>query len=254
MCTGETKIERKQRNAYLIMGAQRAILVLAVYEGKMDEFAEQRRAMVEFQIKARGISDPLVLAAMAKVPRHLFIPEKNRFTAYDDHPVSIGEGQTISQPYMVASMTQALLLRGGEKVLEIGTGSGYSTAVLAEIVFANDPRKTGAVYSLERIESLSLNARAVVERLGYTRVKFFVGDGSVGLPEFAPFDAIVVTAGAPAVPVSLKQQLADGGRLVVPVGDRVFQQLVRVIRTGERWVEEALEGCTFVPLIGAEGW
>jgi protein-L-isoaspartate(D-aspartate) O-methyltransferase len=236
------------------MPAKRAILLLALCEERMDEFADQRRAMTEHQIKARGISDPLVLAAMAKVPRHLFISEKDRYVAYEDHPVSIGEGQTISQPYMVASMTQALLLRGGEKVLEIGTGSGYSTAVLAEIVFANDPCRTGAVYSVERIESLSLSARALLEKLGYTGIKLFVGDGSIGLPEFAPFDAILVTAGAPAVPVSLKEQLADGGRLVAPVGDRVFQQLVRVTRTGEHWVEETLEGCTFVPLIGKEGW
>jgi protein-L-isoaspartate(D-aspartate) O-methyltransferase len=236
------------------MPAKRGILILALCEEKMDEFARQRQTMVDYQIKVRGISDPLVLVAMARVPRHLFIPEENRYMAYDDHPVSIGEGQTISQPYMVASMAQALLLRGGEKVLEIGTGSGYSTAVLAEIVFANDPRKTGAVYSVERIETLSRSAREVLEKLGYTGVKLFVGDGSIGLPEFAPFDAILVTAGAPAVPESLKQQLADGGRLVAPVGDRVFQQLVRVTREGERWTEETLEGCTFVPLIGAEGW
>jgi protein-L-isoaspartate(D-aspartate) O-methyltransferase len=202
--------------------------------------------MVARQIAARGLTHEAVLAAMRKVPRHLFVPESAQGAAYEDRPLSIGEGQTISQPFMVAAMTAELFPQAGDVVLEIGTGSGYQTAVLAEIV--------GMVYTVERIDSLQENAKKVLDQLGYANIEFVLGDGTLGVPEHAPYDGIIVTAGAPCVPESLKRQLAERGRLVIPVGSRHYQELVRVTRRGEEFFEEKLEGCTFVPLIGREGW
>ncbi len=205
-----------------------------------------RRRMVETQIAARGITDEAVLAAMAAVPRHLFVPESLRGDAYDDRPLGIGEGQTISQPYMVAAMTEALAVRPGDRVLEIGTGSGYQTAVLA--------RLAGSVVSIERHAALAERARAVLERIGAAHVEIRVGDGTAGAPDQPPFDRILVTAGAPAVPETLQEQLADGGRLVIPVGPSGFQRVTIVDRAGERFSTREGEACVFVPLIGRHGW
>lgn len=202
--------------------------------------------MVEHQIKARGVKDPLVLAAVAKVPRHVFVPPDLAGAAYDDRPLPIGSGQTISQPYMVAVMTDALKLAGGERVLEIGTGSGYQTAVLAEIA--------GRVVTVERVEELAEAAADLLRGLGYSNIDFVVGDGSGGHPERAPYQAILVTAGAPEVPEVLLRQLAPGGRLVIPVGSSCQQTLTRVTREEGGYRSERLEGCVFVPLIGEFGW
>lgn len=205
-----------------------------------EDFARLRRLMVETQIRARGVRDPRVLAAMAKVPRHHFVPEDLRARAYADEPLPIGEGQTISQPYIVAYMTEALGLKGGERVLEIGTGSGYQAAVVAEIA--------GGVWTVELLEDLSRRARAVLDGLGYARVRYRVGNGWDGWPEEAPFDAIVVTAAASEVPAALEAQLADGGRMVLPVGT-VFQELVRVRRLKVGYTRDKLLPVRFVPLV-----
>jgi len=207
---------------------------------EVPEYQTERRRMVDFQIRARGVGDPRVLAAMERVPRHLFVPEAMRSGAYADEPLPIGEGQTISQPYIVAYMTEALGLGGGERVLEIGTGSGYQTAVLAEVA--------GEVFSVELIEPLSLRARAVLESLGYRNINLRVGDGSNGWPEEAPFDAIIVTAAAATVPAALEAQLGPSGTLVVPVGID-FQELVRVRRAKKGLKRERLLAVRFVPLV-----
>jgi protein-L-isoaspartate(D-aspartate) O-methyltransferase len=206
----------------------------------------RRKDMVEFQIKSRGVKDPLVLAAMTRVPRHVFVAPEHMDAAYDDRPLPIGSGQTISQPYMVAVMTEALKLAGGERVLEIGTGSGYQTAILAEIV--------AEVVTVERKRELARAAEATLRQLGYVNIDSVVGDGSGGHPELAPYDGILVTAGAPEIPRVLAGQLGEGGRLVIPVGNTLQQTLTRVTRRGERFGEERLEGCVFVPLIGEFGW
>ncbi len=211
-----------------------------------DPFEIARNRMVDNQIVARGIKDPRVIAAMRKVPRHLFVDEALWDQAYGDFPLPIGEGQTISQPYIVALMTEALQLKGDEKVLEIGTGSGYQTAILAELA-----RK---VYSIERVPSLVERARRVLAQLGYTNVVIRLGDGTKGWPEEAPFEAIIVTAGGPKIPEPLLNQLADGGRLVIPVGDEYSQDLIRVTRVGNRLVTENFGGVRFVKLIGDHGW
>jgi protein-L-isoaspartate(D-aspartate) O-methyltransferase len=203
-------------------------------------FAEERRLMTENQIRARGVRDPAVLAAMTKVPRHLFVPEGLRRHAYADEPLPIGEGQTISQPYIVAYMTEALGLAGGEKVLEVGTGSGYQTAVLAEIA--------GTVWTVEIVETLALRARAALDALGYANVRYRIGDGSAGWPEEAPFDAIVVTAAAGRQPGALEGQLAVGGRMIVPVGTDA-QELVLVRRERKGFKRESLLAVRFVPLV-----
>lgn len=210
------------------------------------DFTTERRLMVQRQLVARGISDRRVLAAMEEVPRHLFVDESIRFEAYDDTPLPIGEGQTISQPYMVAVMTELLGLAGGEKVLEIGTGSGYQAAVLS--------RLCGQVYTVERIEVLSVRARQILKECGYDNVSFLVGDGTDGWPEEAPYDGIIVTAGAPKVPDVLANQLKLGGRLLIPVGNRWSQTLKRVVRTGTGVISEDHTGCRFVDLIGKHGW
>lgn len=210
------------------------------------EFDRKRLEMVEYQLKARGIRDRRVLDAMSRVPRHVFVPDKLRNRVYCDTPLHIGEGQTISQPYMVALMTEILELTGSEKVLEVGTGSGYQAAILAELA--------DFVYSIERIASLAEKARQRLEVLGYTNVEVRVGDGSIGLQSEAPFDAIIVTAGAPEVPGSLCSQLAEGGRLVVPVGSRTLQRLHLARRKHGQLTTTESTGCVFVPLIGEEGW
>jgi protein-L-isoaspartate(D-aspartate) O-methyltransferase len=212
----------------------------------MPEFAEARARMVAEQLERRGIADRRVLDAMRSVPRHEFVASADRLRAYADQALPIGEGQTISQPYMVAAMTEALALTGVERVLEIGTGSGYQAAVLAEL--ARD------VISIERHAALAEEARGRLAALGYSRVEVLVGDGSTGYLPRAPYDAILVAAGAPRVPGALTAQLADGGRLAIPVGPYGQQELRVVRRDGARLVETAREACVFVPLVGAEGW
>ncbi len=212
-----------------------------------DRYAILRERMVEEQIRRRGIRDPLVLAAFRKVPRHLFVPENLRDEAYRDYPLPIGYGQTISQPYMVAVMLEKARLSPGHRVLEIGTGSGYQTALLAEIV--------KEVYSVERIPELAGRAREILERLGYGNVKIKVDDGSLGWEEFAPYDRIIVTAAAPSVPEALLKQLSPhGGVLVIPVGERHSQVLTIVEREGNNYKVTEDSPCVFVPLIGREGW
>lgn len=199
--------------------------------------------MVRFQIEARGVRDPRVLEAMRRVPRDRFVPAAHRAEAWADRPVPIGRGQTISQPFMVALMSEALGLRGGERVLEVGTGSGYQAAVLGELA--------AEVFTVERVAELAGKAARTLEDLGCGNVTVVVGDGCRGLAEHAPFDAILVAAAAPGVPAALRDQLADGGILVVPVGGWAeVQVLTTVRRTGSRFAVEEGTGCRFVPLIG----
>ncbi|HNZ64417.1 MAG TPA: protein-L-isoaspartate(D-aspartate) O-methyltransferase [Smithella sp.] len=215
----------------------------------MDRFKKPRMRMVETQIKARGINDVRVLKAMETVPRHLFVDEGLIEQAYYDSPLPIGEHQTISQPYIVALMTQELALTGSERVLEIGTGSGYQTAVLACLA--------DRVFSVERIASLATNARRILDRLNLYNVAIRVGDGSYGWKEEAPFDAIITTAAVPEIPRYLLSQLAVGGRMVVPSGDRDVQTLYKLTRSKENpeeIIQEDLGGCRFVSLIGESGW
>jgi protein-L-isoaspartate(D-aspartate) O-methyltransferase len=209
-------------------------------------FVVQRKKMVASQIRKRGIRDLRVLDAMAKVPRHEFVAEQYRLQAYEDHPIQIGEGQTVSQPYIVARMLEALALIPTDVVLEIGTGSGYQTALLAEL--------SHYIYSVERHAALAEMAKANLTRLGYRNVTISVGDGSHGVPEKAPFDAIVVSAAAPQIPASLFEQLREGGRLIVPVGPSQYQELQLVRKHGDSAEITRLESCRFVPLIGAHGY
>ena len=202
--------------------------------------------MVEEQIISRGIRDSEVIEAMKKVPRHLFVEEALQSQGYSDHPLPIGEKQTISQPYMVALMTEALQLVGKEKVLEIGAGSGYQTAILAEL--------GERVFSIERIRSLAIRARKLLYELGYFNFEIKIFDGTYGWVEEGPFDSIIVTAGAPDIPQPLIDQLTIGGRLVIPVGDAFVQDLIRITKTGEGIKREDLGGCRFVKLIGRYGW
>ena len=215
-------------------------------ETSVDLFLAQRRNMVESQLRARGIRDERVLAAMSHVPRHEFVPVEFRDQVYEDHPIPIGEGQTVSQPYIVAIMLQALALNPSDTVLEIGTGSGYQTALLAEL--------TRQVYSVERHASLARTAEATLRRLGYSKVQVLLGDGTNGLPDHAPFDAIVVSAAAPQIPPPLFEQLCDGGRMVIPVGPAPAQELQLVRKKAGQPVISSLEGCRFVPLIGSKGY
>jgi len=205
-----------------------------------------REQMVEQQIAARGVSDSRVLAAMRTVPRHHFVPAAHQSDAYADRPLPIGEGQTISQPYIVAVMTAALDVRATDRVLEIGTGSGYQTAVLAHLA--------ARVVSLERHAALAESAASRLRDLGIVPVKVVVGDGTEGWPADAPYDRILVTAGAPAIPDTLIQQLATGGRLVIPVGPAALQHLTIVTRVADRTVVTQADPCVFVPLIGRHGW
>jgi protein-L-isoaspartate(D-aspartate) O-methyltransferase len=202
----------------------------------------QAENMVKTQIKSRGISDEAVLRVMEKIPRHLFISGKSRDIAYGDYPVSIGHGQTISQPYIVAYMTQALQLKGEERVLEIGTGSGYQTAILAGLC--------KEVYTVEIIEALLKHAQRILNALGHTNIRFLQGDGSKGWPEHAPYDKIIVTAAAAVMPQALKLQLKDNGILVIPVGDyKKYQDLLVVRKIGKHFQTEESIGCRFVPLV-----
>jgi protein-L-isoaspartate(D-aspartate) O-methyltransferase len=205
-----------------------------------------REKMVKNQLIPRGISDEGVLGAMGKIHRHLFVEEALRGEAYNDHPLPIGHKQTISQPYIVALMTEALELKAEEKTLEIGTGSGYQTAILAEL--------SRTVYTVERIGPLLEKAMTLLGQLGYTNIYFKAFDGTLGWQEHAPFDAIIVTAGAPKTPEPLLEQLAEGGRLVIPIGNRYSQDLIRVTRTKNTFKEKNLGGCRFVDLIGEHGW
>ncbi len=212
----------------------------------MINFQKARDRMVETQLADRGIRDERVLAAMRRVPRHMFVDEALQDQAYSDHPLPIGDKQTISQPYIVALMTEALALQGSEKVLEIGTGSGYQAAVLAELA--------ARVFTVERFPSLAYRANQVFQKLQYHNILVRVGDGTLGWPDDAPFDGIVVTAGTPKIPQPLVDQLAVGGRLVVPVGDRQSQDLILVERVAEGIRKTNLGGVRFVDLVGKWGW
>jgi protein-L-isoaspartate(D-aspartate) O-methyltransferase len=212
------------------------------------DFLRRRLRMVDRQIAQRGVRSSLVLEALRAVPRESFLPQRLWEAAYEDAPLPIGEGQTISQPYIVALMTEALELQGGEKVLEVGTGSGYAAGILSRIA--------KAVYTLERIDLLAEKSAATLARLGYSNVHVRHADGTLGWPEHAPYDAIVVAAGGPGVPESLKAQLRVGGRLVIPLGDdRRRQELVRMVRvSADEYTRESLAAVRFVPLVGAQGW
>lgn len=210
------------------------------------KYERQRHDMVRTQIEARGVTDPKVLFALRKVPRHLFVSEAMRDQAYGDFPLPIGEQQTISQPYIVAEMTQALQPNEDDRILEIGTGSGYQAAVLAEIVFR--------VYTIERIHALLVKTRKLFDTLQYHNIVTKYSDGTKGWEEESPFDGIIVTAGAPEIPKTLVSQLAVGGRMVIPVGDRYSQELIKLYKD-ERGIHTTnLGGCRFVKLVGEHGW
>ncbi len=213
---------------------------------QQDKFFEARSQMVAWQLKARGISDRRVLKVMSDLRRECFVPDEALHAAYEDRAVPIGMDQTISQPYMVALMTEKLEVESENHVLEIGTGSGYQTAVLA--------RLAKEVFTVERIGELSNRANEILERLGIENVKYKIDDGTMGWPEFAPYDRIMVTAGAPEVPEKLQAQLAEGGVMVIPVGPEDHQTLMRVRRAGTKFRQEAIIGCRFVKLIGESGW
>jgi protein-L-isoaspartate(D-aspartate) O-methyltransferase len=217
-----------------------------VNAGNGQDWASLRRAMVEDQIRKRGIRSPRLLEALARVPRHLFVPEELSAHAYEDRALSIGEGQTISQPYMVAAMTEYLELEGNERVLEVGTGSGYQAAVLAELA--------KEVITIENRPSLAEAARERLLALGYRNIQVRIGDGTLGWREAAPFDAAVVAAAAPAVPPPLVEQLREGGRLIIPVGDSEKQLLQRIRKSANEMAQEKLFACQFVPLRGRHGW
>lgn len=210
------------------------------------KYQRLRREMVKRQLEARGITDPKVLAAMGSVPRHLFVSEALMDQAYGDFPLPIGEQQTISQPYIVAEMTQALQLNEDDRVLEIGTGSGYQAAVLAQIAYR--------VYTMERIYALYVRARRLFDQLKYYNIVTRYSDGTTGWKDESPFDAIIVTAGAPKIPVALVNQLAIGGRMVIPVGDQHTQDLIKLVRDKDGIHQTSLGGCRFVKLVGEDGW
>ena len=212
----------------------------------MENFKDARDRMVQHQLVNRKITDERVLDAMRKVERHVFVAKKYWDKAYDDSPLSIGCSQTISQPYMVALMTQLLKLQGSEKVLEIGTGSGYQTAILAEL--------SERVYSIERHVALAEQTKSFLDELGYKNIKIRNGNGTLGWPEKAPFDAMLVTAGAPEVPDELVEQLRDQGKLVIPVGSAHQQDLLLISKRGDSYISKSICGCVFVPLIGKKGW
>lgn len=205
-----------------------------------------RERMVKSQLISRGIDDQNVLRVMGKIHRHLFIEEALEGEAYNDHPLPIGHKQTISQPYIVALMTQALALTGKERTLELGTGSGYQTAILAEL--------SRTVYTVERIRPLLETAKDILDALGYANILYKIDDGTLGWKEFSPYDAVIVTAGAPQIPDPLLEQLAEGGRMIIPIGNRFSQELIKVVRVKNTFKEESLGGCRFVDLIGAHGW
>ncbi len=212
----------------------------------ISDYVQARRRMVEEQLERRGISDLRVLRAMAEVPRHMFLEKELWEQAYEDHPLPIGANQTISQPYIVALMAQALELKVTEKVLEVGTGSGYAAAVLS--------RLAAEIFSVETVEELALEARTILSMLGYTNVSVLCGDGTLGWQEHAPYDAIIVSAGAPCIPRPLIEQLTVPGRLVLPMGEKDLQSLVRVCKDDRGIHEEYLGECHFVRLKGEYGW
>ncbi|MFZ0313575.1 MAG: protein-L-isoaspartate(D-aspartate) O-methyltransferase [Candidatus Korobacteraceae bacterium] len=211
-----------------------------------EAFVQKRARMVEEQLRSRGIRDEHVLAAMAEVPREEFIPSDDAANAYGDFPLAIGAGQTISQPYIVAAMVEVLELNPEDRVLEVGTGTGYQAAILGKLA--------ADVWTIERHAELADQAREILYRLGYKNVHVLHGDGSLGLPEHAPFDKILVAAAAPRVPQALVSQLADGGRLVVPVGSRSEQQVEVIRKLGDQISISKHDLCRFVPLVGAQGW
>jgi protein-L-isoaspartate(D-aspartate) O-methyltransferase len=213
---------------------------------KKRDYITLRENMVEFQIKARGIKDEKVLKVMREIPRHLFVSEEQRTRAYEDYPLPIGEGQTISQPYMVALMTEALQLKGDEKVLEIGAGSGYQAAILSKLCLQ--------VFTIEKVESLALKAEKLFKELGYENIKVKVGDGTEGWEEYSPYNGILVTAGAPKIPEPLIEQLAENGRIVIPVGGSFSQDLIVGEKIKGKLIKKVICGCVFVPLIGKYGW
>jgi protein-L-isoaspartate(D-aspartate) O-methyltransferase len=212
----------------------------------IQSYAGQRRKMVEEQLVERGINDLRLLEVVSRVPRHLFAQESLQHRAYGDTPLPIGENQTISQPYIVGAMTEALDLKGEERVLEIGTGSGYQTAIIAELC--------RQVFTIERLNNLSRKAQNILESLNYMNIVFKMFDGTYGWPDQAPFDAILITASAPEIPGSLVKQLGDGGRLVAPIGEADKQKLVVLTKNGDRVSRRDLGDCKFVPLIGKYGW
>jgi len=239
--------------AGLFPAAQRRIRVIrqppetpVTFASQADAFLEPRQRMVDSQLRSRGIRDDRILRAMSRVPRHEFVEERHHSQAYEDHPLPIGFGQTISQPYIVALMLEALAIKPADIVLEIGTGSGYLTAILAELA--------ARVYSIERHSALAHLAERTLARLGYTNVIVTVGDGSHGMPNAAPFDDIIVSAAAPQIPSSLVQQLREGGRMIVPIGPSHAQVLQLVHKQAGKVQTISLEGCRFVPLIGEEGF
>ncbi len=213
---------------------------------KEPDYTAERLVMIRAQLQRRGITDTRVLQAMREVPRHAFVPPEWRHEAYSDRPLPIADDQTISQPYMVAIMTQSLALQGHERVLEVGTGSGYQAAVLS--------RLAAQVYSIEYFPNLAETARAVLQRLGYTNVQVMTGDGGLGLPAHAPYHGILVAAAAPHVPQSLLGQLAEGGRMAIPVGSVASQELLIITRHGDDYPQARSVPCRFVPLLGQEGW
>ena len=212
----------------------------------MNEYTNLREQMVVIQLEVRDITDPKVLQAMRTVPRHRFVDRSLWSQAYDDHPLPIGQGQTISQPYMVALMTQCLELSGDKRVLEIGTGSGYQAAILAEIV--------REVFTVERIPELSQRTENLLKDLDYQNIRFEVGDGTLGWEEFSPYDRILVTAGAPDIPVNLLEQLNNPGKMAIPMGGAYYQDLMLIEKKGEKVKKRHVCGCTFVPLVGEQGW
>jgi protein-L-isoaspartate(D-aspartate) O-methyltransferase len=230
--------ERSLNSAFILHNSE--------FKMVLDDYIGQRERMVRTQMESRGIADPRVLAAFRKVPRHRFMPEGIRSRAYEDTPLPIGEGQTISQPYTVARMTEALELTDKRIVLEIGTGSGYQAAILAELA--------EWVYSVERLRNLSGAARNILDELGYHNVATKVGDGTLGWSEHAPYDAVIVTAGGPSIPQPLVDQLQDGGRLVMPVGDPYSQSLILGVKRGGRLETDNLGPYRFVELVGEHGW
>jgi protein-L-isoaspartate(D-aspartate) O-methyltransferase len=213
---------------------------------EVKEWRVERERMVKEQIIARGIKNERVIDAMLRVPRHLFVDKTYYHQSYNDYPLPIGNGQTISQPYMVAVMTELLELKENESVLEIGTGSGYQSAIIALLC--------NRVFTIERIPELSFRARKILNELGFNNINFLIGDGSMGLPDFAPYDGIIVTAGAPDVPRVLIDQLAERGRLVIPIGGEYFQTLNLITKHKGTILRKELFECTFVPLVGKEGW
>lgn len=213
---------------------------------KVEEWKFERERMVQEQIIARGVKDERVLQAMREVPRHLFVEKTYYHQVYNDYPLPVGHGQTISQPYMVAVMTELLELKGDENILEIGTGSGYQTAILALLC--------SKIYTMERIAELTKDARSRLEKLGFRNISFMVGDGSIGWLDYAPYKGIIVTAGAPDIPNALIEQLDENGRLVIPVGYEHSQVLNVVKKHKGRIYRKEIFECTFVPLLGKQGW